>query len=168
MGTAYRADLFAALRSPRASQLGLKVFQEKAVVSRVQMIEQFLWKVMSVTQLGKQSLETPTNNIVAKLITNQSEDQRFALATWVIEERFKNASSPVIVREHDAFLNDIAGIPVATECAQIAPNDGEDKLSVFLGAVLDDMLNDVISILLGNEIRDAILQLVHDCSLVRR
>lgn len=117
--------MFAALRGSGTSQLGLKVFQEKEVVGLVQVIEQFL--CINVSRgLGRESLETPTNHIVAKLIADQSEDQRLALATRMKDERLKNASPPVIVREHDALLDDVAGIPVATEGAQIA-SDGVEN-----------------------------------------
>jgi len=164
----YRADLFGASRTPRTAHLGLKVIKKNVVLVLTQVIEEFLFKICQTKRAKTRTREILTNNVIAKLIADQGVHQRLVLTARSRYKRLKNTSAPVVGRELDALFNDITGVSVAAIHLQVVLNGAQYKLSIFVRAFFDNMLYHVVAILLRDQIFNAVFQLVHHSSLVRR
>ena len=99
-----------------------------------------------------------TDNVVAVLISHQMLHGRISL--FIQRAEGGHHFLPLLVAsELDALLDDVAGELVLGVHDDMRRDDGNDLGSIFRPAMLDDVLRNVISVLIDDEIRSAGMQL---------
>lgn len=102
-----------------------------------------------------------TDNIVSILITHETKKRALTTVVWRGECGY-DINTLVLSTELDALLDHITCEFVLRVCQQLAHDDVDHAGAIRLIAVLNDMLDDVISKLIRDQVGGAGVELSHD------
>lgn len=150
-------DLFAVAELLQLAEQGLDLLNEGLSLLALQLAKNLLCRELVLGIRGC-AVTVLTDDIVAILVTHQAE-QRTLTPLVGRCQRGDDVVSLALLAELDTLLNHIAGELVLGVSKELRHHDLNHAGPILLLAVLNDMLDDVVSKLVGDEVGSASMKL---------